>query len=153
MQLPDDLPAPSTERLRLVLEVDLALLELAARLRQHWTSHAAAVGLSTAQVNVLLLMTPGTAVPMRTLATRLDQDASNFSTLVDRLEHRGVVERRADPADRRVKALVLTPEGERQRASFWHGLVAGPGPLEPFSQDQLVTLASLLGVLETSGRA
>src|SRR5580704_3841433 len=99
MQLPDDLPAPSTERLRLVIEVDLALLALAARLRQHWSNHAAAVGLSTAQVKVLLLMKPGQAVPMRVLATQLDQDASNFSTMVDRLEHRGVVERCADPGD------------------------------------------------------
>lgn len=151
MQLPDDLPAPSTERLQLVLDVDLALMALAARLRQHWTNHAAAVGLSTAQVKVLLLMEPGAAVPMRTLATRLDYDASNFSTLVDRLEHRGAVERRADPSDRRIRALVLTPEGERQRANFWRGLVEDPGPLAPLSSDQLMALASLLSTLETSG--
>ena len=151
MQLPDDLPAPSTEHLRLVFEVDLALLAVAARLRQHWTNHAAAVGLSTAQVKVLLMMRPGTAVPMRALATQLDYDASNFSTLIDRLEHRGAVERRADPSDRRVKALVLTPEGERQRASFWGGLVEDPGPLGSLSLDSLKALASLLGPPGTSG--
>ena len=78
MKQPEDLPVPSTERQRLVIEVDLALLALAARLRQHWSNHAAAVGLSTAQVKVLLLMKPGQAVPMRVLATQLDQDASNF---------------------------------------------------------------------------
>jgi DNA-binding MarR family transcriptional regulator len=151
MKQPEDLPGPSTERQRLVIEADLALLELAARLRQHWSNHAAAVGLSTAQVKVLLLMKPGQAVPMRILATQLDYDASNFSTMVDRLEHRGVVERRADPGDRRVKALALTPEGERQRAVFWSGLLADPGPLGPLSEENLADLVSLFGKLEASG--
>ena len=151
MKQPEDLPAPSTERQRLVIEVDLALLALAARLRQHWSNHAAAIGLSTAQVKVLLLMKPGQAVPMRILATQLDQDASNFSTMVDRLEHRGVVERRADPGDRRVKALALTPEGVRQRAVFWSGLVADPGPLEPLSVASLTEMAALLGTLDAGG--
>lgn len=153
MRLPDDLPAPATERLRLVLDADIGLLAIADRLRQHWASHAAAVGLSTAQVKVLLLMKPGDAVPMRGLAAQLDYDASNFSTLVDRLERRGVVERRGDPSDRRVRALVLTQEGERQRAAFWHGLVEDPGPLAPLSRDDLETLASLLAAAGVASAA
>ena len=153
MHIPDDLPAPGTERLRLVLNADFGLLVLADRLRQHWTSHAAAVGLSTAQVRVLLLMRPGEAVPMRSLAAQLDHDASNFSTLVDRLERRGVVERRADPADRRIRALALTPQGERLRAQFWNGLVADPGPLAPLGTDQLRTLDTLLETMGATQRA
>ena len=155
MHVPDDLPAPSTERLRLVLDADLGLLALAERLRQHWASHAAAVGLSTAQVRVLLLMKPGDAVPMRSLATALDYDASNFSTLVDRLERRGVVERRADPSDRRVRALALTREGKRQRAGFWRGLIEDPGPLAGLSAEQLRALLTVLGatgVLDDAGQ-
>lgn len=147
MHVPDDLPAPSTERLRLVLDANFGLLVLADRLRQRWTSHAAAVGLSTAQARVLLLMRPGEAVPMRSLAAPLDHDASNFSTLVDRLERRGAVERRADPADRRVRALALTPEGERLRAQFWTGLVEDPGPLAPLGTGELRKLESLLDAL------
>jgi len=150
MQIPDDLPAPSTEHLRLVLAVDLGLLAIAERIRQHWTSHAASVGLSTAQVKVLLLMEPGGAVPMRSLAARLDYDASNFSTLVDRLERRGAVERRADPADRRVRALALTPEGERLREGFWRGLIEDPGPLAPLEPGDLRALAGLLAALGVS---
>ena len=105
MHVPDDLPSPSTERLRLMLGVRLGLLTLAGQLRQSWAAHAAASGLSTAQVNALLTLEPGTAVPMRSLAARLDADASNLSVLIDRLERRGAVERRPDPSDRRVKAL------------------------------------------------
>lgn len=153
MHVPSDLPAPSSERLRLVLAADLGLLAIADRLRQHWAAHAAAVGLSGSQVKVLLTLAPGEAVPMRSLAARLDSDASNLTTLVDRLERRGTVERRADLGDRRVKALVLTAEGERLRASFWRGLVEDPGPLAPLDEPDLRTLASLLDILDVEGES
>lgn len=144
VHLPADLPAPSTERLRLIRDADLALLTLADRLRQNWSAHAAAAGLSPAQVTALLMLRPGEAIPMRRLAAALDSDASNLSSLVDRLERRGAVERRPDPDDRRVKALVLTKQGERLRASFWRGVTEDPGPLAPLSKKELRTLVSLL---------
>ena len=144
MHVPADLPSPSTERLRLILGANLGLLTIADRLRQRWAAHAAAAGLSTAQVNALLRLEPGEAVPMRSLAARLDSDASNLSVLVDRLERRGAVERRPDPADGRVKALVLTPAGERLRADFWRDLVADPEPLTALSEADLQALAALL---------
>lgn len=144
MQLPADLPEPQTERHRLVLSADLGLLALADRLRQHWTQHAAATGLSNAQIKVLLLLEPDQALPMRALAARLDYDASNLSTLIDRLERRGAVERRPDPADRRVKGLVLTAEGNRLRQEFWRGLIADPGPLAPLDDHALRGLLAVL---------
>ena len=147
MHLPADLPSPSTERLRLILGVNLGLLAIADRLRQKWAAHAAAAGLSTAQVNALLTLVPGEAVPMRALAARLDYDTSNLSVLVDRLERRGAVERRSDPGDRRVKALALTPEGERLREAFWRDLIEDQGPLAPLADADLRSLAAILGVL------
>jgi DNA-binding MarR family transcriptional regulator len=147
MRVPADLPSPSTERLGLILGVNLGLLEVAERLRQKWAAHAAAAGLSTAQVNALLTLKPGEAVPMRSLAARLDYDASNLSVLIDRLERRGAVERRPDPADRRVKALALTAAGERLRAAFWRDLVEDPGPLAPLPDSGLRALAEMLAVL------
>jgi DNA-binding MarR family transcriptional regulator len=147
MHLPADLPPPGTERLRLMQGVRLGLLTVAERLRQNWAAHAAAVGLSTAQVNALLTLKPGEAVPMRSLAARLDYDASNLSVLIDRLERRGVVERRPDPADRRVKALALTPDGERLRAEFWQDLIEDPGPLAALDESGLQSLAELLSAL------
>ena len=53
----------------------------------------------------------GQAVPMRDLAGRLHCDPSNVTFLADRLEERGLLERRPDPSDRRVKLLALTPAG------------------------------------------
>lgn len=145
MYVPADLPPPSTQRLRLIRDADLALLTLAESLRQQWAAHATAAGLSPVQVKALLTLRPGEPVPMRALAAALDYDASNLSTLVDRLERRGAVQRSPDADDRRVKALVLTAEGERLRASFWQGLIEDPGPLSPLSEADLRTLVSLLG--------
>jgi DNA-binding MarR family transcriptional regulator len=153
VRFPADLPAPSTERLRLIRDANLALLALADRLRQQWSAHAAAAGLSPAQVTALLTLRPRETIPMRRLAAALDSDASNLTSLVDRLERRGVVERRPDPSDRRVKALALTKEGERLRASYWHGVAEDPGPLAPLSKKELRTLVSLLDRLgaDTAG--
>lgn len=148
MRLPDDLPVPGNDRLRLVLDVDLGLLALADRLRDHWAAHATAVDLSTAQVRVLLMLRPGEAVPMRSLAARLDYDASNLTTLVDRLARKGTVARQPDPADRRIKALVLTPDGEQLRATFWQNLTDDPGPLAPLKLPDLQVFAALLAEVD-----
>ena len=53
----------------------------------------------------------GEAVPMRDLADRLQCDPSNVTFLADRLEERGLIERRPDLSDRRVKLLALTTAG------------------------------------------
>ena len=53
----------------------------------------------------------GKAVPMRDLADRLQCDPSNVTFLADRLEERGLIERRPDLSDRRVKLLALTTAG------------------------------------------
>jgi MarR family transcriptional regulator, organic hydroperoxide resistance regulator len=144
MRVPADLPLPGDDRLVLVQRADLGLLALAERLRQHWTAHAAALGLSTVQIRLLLALAPGEEIPMRDLATRLDYDASNLTTLVDRLEARGSIQRRSHPTDRRIKTLALTPAGEQLRATFWRQLTEDPGPLAPLDLPALRTLAGLL---------
>jgi DNA-binding MarR family transcriptional regulator len=51
------------------------------------------------------------AITMSEFATLLGCDASNVTAIVDKLESRGLVERRSAATDRRVKALLLTPAG------------------------------------------
>jgi DNA-binding MarR family transcriptional regulator len=145
-----EMPPPTDDYLALVQDADLRLLAVAHRLRQHWAAHAAALGLTAAQVKVLLRLASGEATPMRRLAQQLDFDASNLTTLVDRLAARGALERQADPADRRVKALLLTAEGERLRDQFWQNLVTDAGPLAPLSESDLRTLIGLLDKLDQS---
>jgi DNA-binding MarR family transcriptional regulator len=54
-------------------------------------------------------------MPMGELARRLDCDNSNITGIVDRLEARGLITRSPSPADRRVKLLVLTEQGQELR--------------------------------------
>src|SRR5947208_10527304 len=79
-------------------------------------SLAAELQLSPAQCHVLHLIEPGRPIPMGQLAETLACDASNVTGLVDRLESRGLVRRRASEADRRVKVLELTATGARPRS-------------------------------------
>ena len=53
--------------------------------------------------------------PMGRIAQVLHCDNSNVTWITDRLEERGLVERRSDPGDRRVKLIALTEEGRRVR--------------------------------------
>lgn len=52
------------------------------------------------------------AVRQNVLAERMGVEAMTLSGALDRLEARGLVERRADPDDRRAKTVHLTPAGE-----------------------------------------
>jgi DNA-binding MarR family transcriptional regulator len=63
---------------------------------------------------------------MRRLALVMRCDPSNVTGLADRLEERGLVERRDDPSDRRVKGLALTPKGGRVRDDFMARLMDPP---------------------------
>jgi MarR family transcriptional regulator, lower aerobic nicotinate degradation pathway regulator len=49
----------------------------------------------------------------RSLARSIGYDTSTIGGVVDRLEKRGLLLRQASPSDRRVRQLILTPEGER----------------------------------------
>lgn len=51
-------------------------------------------------------------LPMKELGKRMHCDPSFVTSVADMLASRGLATREADPADRRVKRLVLTPAGQ-----------------------------------------
>jgi MarR family transcriptional regulator, organic hydroperoxide resistance regulator len=73
------------------------------------------LGLAPMQSMALMQLQPGEPMPMSALANALMCDNSNVTGIVDRLERRGLVERRSAEGDRRVKALTLTPAGVELR--------------------------------------
>ena len=79
---------------------------------------------------------------MRSLADAWGCDASNATWIVDRLEARGLAERRAKPGDRRVKLVVLTPEGLRTRQRLQQGMYEPPPALLALSAAELRALRS-----------
>ncbi len=142
----DEPTGQAPEYLRAVQETTWLVLELAESLQRGFALRAAEFGLSGAQAKVLLALRPGEAVPMRTLARSLGYDPSNLTGLADRLEERGVIERRPDPADRRIKAIVMTGEGERLRADFRKRLVGDAGVLAALGESQIEDLRNLLEI-------
>ena len=91
--------------------------ELARRLMSVsiWTgryldTHFDRLGLTPAGARALLQLDPDHPVPTRILADRLCCDPSNVTAFVDRLEESGLIERRVDPHDRRVKTLAVTEQ-------------------------------------------
>jgi DNA-binding MarR family transcriptional regulator len=99
----------SSEYLRAVQETSWLVLDLVERLQRGFALRAAEFGLSRAQAKVLLALRPGEALPMRVLARGLGFDPSNLTGLADRLEERGLIERRPDPADRRTAGPRRSP--------------------------------------------
>ena len=96
------------------------------------------------QVHVLYTLQPGEAVPMSALAGTLHCDASNVTGIVDRLEARGLIERRPAPHDRRVKLLALTPDGEELRAEMMERLDTPPPEIESLSRADQRALREIL---------
>lgn len=79
--------------------------------------------LTPAQAQLLIQLNPDQPMAMSELASTLGCDASNVTGLVDRLEERGMIERRAAAGDRRVKKIAVTPPGAKQRSKLidrWH---------------------------------
>ena len=97
-------------------EVVLRLLDLFQRMRAHWEGTCAAMGLTPAEGQALHRL--DTPVPMRAMADTLHCDASYVTQLTDRLEGAGLMERVADPTDRRVRQLRLTPKGAVTRTEL-----------------------------------
>src|SRR5438105_14388634 len=87
---------------RLMLDCSMAQFGQAGEILQR-------LGLTPGHMKLLLQIDEGKARPMGTLAHSFHCDASTMTWLVDRLEERGLVERRMLPADRRVKAGALAP--------------------------------------------
>jgi DNA-binding MarR family transcriptional regulator len=117
------------------------LFRLTGDLRRRFTDRCADFDLSFAQAMALRELDQ--PLPMRELAQRLCCDASNVTGIVDRLEARGLVERRMTPKDRRVKHLVLTDAGRTVRQLHRHGVTVGL-PLLDLSPDERRVLAELL---------
>ena len=101
-----------------------------------------AFDLKPAQVHLLLALHEGSA-PMSELAEAMVCDASYITGLVDKLEKRGLVERRPNPQDRRVKLIVLTPEGEATRVELKKNVSQPPSFIEAMSFEDKCALRDI----------
>lgn len=90
---------------------------------------AAEFELSPPQAMALRALPPGEPMAMSALAEHLRCDNSNVTGIVDRLESRGLVERRPADHDRRVKHLSVTADGASIREAFMARMQTAPAAL------------------------
>jgi DNA-binding MarR family transcriptional regulator len=88
---------------------------------------------------------------MRSLAEAWTCDASNATWMIDRLEQRGLVERRPMAGDRRVKKVVLTPLGVETKAALLEALYEPPQELVELPLAELEALRDALQRLPAHG--
>jgi MarR family transcriptional regulator, organic hydroperoxide resistance regulator len=120
------------------------LFTLVEHLRAGFEAAAADFDLSVAQAKALRHVAVAGPVPMGDLACRMRCDASNVTGIIDRLEDRGLVERRAAPGDRRVKSLVATARGAEVAGAMWRQVRASAIALLQMNDDERGTLVFLL---------
>jgi MarR family transcriptional regulator, organic hydroperoxide resistance regulator len=122
------------------------------RVHRHFAVTVAEFDLAPAQAFALHELQVDQPLSMRELANRLRCDPSNITGLIDRLETRGLVERRAHPADRRVKYLLLTATGFQLRQRLSARLYAAPSWVADLQdEEQRILSQLLLRMLEDTG--
>ncbi|MET7455451.1 MarR family transcriptional regulator [Streptomyces sp. NPDC005574] len=127
----------------LTMEVVELIGDVVARFYEDYEDAAAEHALTGAQARLLSLLSLE-PLPMRKLARKLKCEPSNVTGIVDRLESRGLVERRPDPTDRRVKVAAATDEGRRIARDLREGLRFAREPLAGLSAEERGSLRDLL---------
>lgn len=77
-----------------------------------FTSQLDETGLTPIQWAALMSTSQSPGLDQSTLSREIYIDTSTIAGVVDRLEARGLIQRRHSPEDRRVRLLYLTDEGE-----------------------------------------
>jgi DNA-binding MarR family transcriptional regulator len=135
---------PKTRRPdELTLEVVGLIGDIVARFHEDYEDAAAEHSLTGAQARLLSLLSLE-PLPMRKLAQKLKCEPSNVTGIVDRLESRGLVERRPDPVDRRVKLAAATDEGRRVAKDLRESLRFAREPLAGLAEEERMVLRGLL---------
>jgi DNA-binding MarR family transcriptional regulator len=128
---------------RVAQELSHVFFDLLMRHKILFAQAVAELGLSAMQARVILCIDQEAPCTMSAVAQELGCGPSNITGLIDKLEARGLVERRAHPDDRRIKSLAMTRKGAALRRRLMDRL-AQPAPwmqaLSPDDQRQLVAI-------------
>jgi DNA-binding MarR family transcriptional regulator len=126
------------------LEAQRLFFEIGMSQRMRVGARLAELALSFPQALTLRFLEAERPLPMNVLAERLVCDASNVTGIADRLESRGVIERRSANDDRRVKVLALTPDGVKLRERVVEIMSEPPPAIAALSERDQRTLRDIL---------
>jgi MarR family transcriptional regulator, organic hydroperoxide resistance regulator len=138
-------PTQTEARLSPAGEVWQLLHQLFMTQKPRFMAIASEFDLWPPQIMALQRLEPDRPLAMSELAGLLGCDNSNVTGIIDRLEDRGVVERRGAPHDRRLKLVHLTDAGvelrERLMARLYDEV---PAPIAALPEEDQRTLRDLL---------
>jgi DNA-binding MarR family transcriptional regulator len=119
----------SKDKTALAAEAWKRLFRFFMKTRSQRDKLLARLGLTPNDVRALTELDVTAGRTMRSLAEEWGCDASNATWIIDRLEKRGLTERRTMAGDRRVKLVVLTAAGAKARKQLLDGLFDPPPEL------------------------
>jgi len=99
--------------------IGVVISDVARLLRTAFDRRVHRLGITRAQWLVLTRLHRHPGASQSELAEMMEVEKASAGRMIDRLEARGWVQRRAKPDDRRVKRVYLTPEAERVHRRIW----------------------------------
>ncbi len=124
----------------------LSLMDTLVRLHQAEVAHIEhEFGLTPLEMRLLRALDPAHPQPMARLSEATGCNPANTTAVVDRLEARGLVERRPDDHDRRVRTIGITPAGEDLRDRLCIRAATPPPWLSGLTAADRVELERILG--------
>lgn len=129
-------------------ELGYLIADTARLMRRAFDERVRDKGVTRPQWRVLGLLRRFGGSTQVTLAEMMDVEPITLGRMIDRLQDAGLVERRADPADRRAWRVHLTPKGEENfdalrptATALFHDAVSG------LSERQQAELEAMLDVM------
>lgn len=95
------------------------LKEVSRRYVLHFEQRARALSLTLPQCKALVRLENNEGISQARLAGLVDVDPMTMVRIVDRMEADGLLERRADPGDRRARRLYLTSKAKPLLKQIW----------------------------------
>jgi MarR family transcriptional regulator for hemolysin len=135
-------------------EIAFTIMEVARMLKTYADQRARCLGISRAQWVVLIRLDRTEGLKQSELAEILELQPISLTRLLDRLAENGLIERRADPHDRRVNRLYLTPAAKPLIAKLTDlGLEMMNTVLDGLDDKDTARLLRDLGVMKENVRA
>jgi DNA-binding MarR family transcriptional regulator len=137
--------------------IGVVISDVARLLRAAFDRRMRRLGLTRAQWLVLTRLHRCPGASQSELAEMLEIEKASAGRMIDRLEAKGWVERRAHHKDRRIKRIFLTREAERVHKRIWRiaevTVDDALSSLSTVEREQLMTLlvrikSSLIGIVD-----
>ena len=124
------------------LEILDAVAGLFGRLVAEGEALAKSLGIPVFVIKALHML--DTPLAMKDLGQRMHCDPSFITSIADTLEKYGLAAREADPGDRRVKRLVLTPAGADLKGRIEDEVLSHTPWRQSLTQEQRASLLALI---------